>query len=121
MGQDLLVRHLQSVVEYTIEILIAKKIKENLYCLVENLCLLLLRKFGKVAWLLAWNSGAEVQWYAMSIPVSVIDTEATSLRLMSASSSIPSRPFPLRTVIPVCFSSSSQLMLQLPFSVASVP
>ena len=61
MGQDLLVRHLQSVVEYTIEILIAKKIKENLYCLVENLCLLLLRKFGKVAWLLAWNSGAEVQ------------------------------------------------------------
>ena len=60
-GQDLLVRHLQSVVEYTIEILIAKKIKEGLYRLVEKLCLLLLRKFGKVARLLAWNSGAEVQ------------------------------------------------------------
>lgn len=60
-GQDLLVRHLQSVVKYTIEILIAKKIKEGLYRLVEKLCLLLLRKFGKVARLLAWNSGAEVQ------------------------------------------------------------
>ena len=47
--------------KYTIEILIAKKIKEGLYRLVEKLCLLLLRKFGKVARLLAWNSGAEVQ------------------------------------------------------------
>ncbi|WP_195973846.1 hypothetical protein [Intestinimonas butyriciproducens] len=31
------------------------------------------------------------------------------------------KPFPLRTVIPVLFSSSSKLALQLPLSVASVP